>query len=460
VAYFRRDGGRRTKRESAGLAQRLGADPSLMQLLSLGALRAEAEASGHLAHRLKIAGAGSAEQARALLGHAVVLQEIGRRTGEAEALARAASATSRARLLAEDDRRLQGRALLRQAGVLALAGSLFSDLDASKTAVQRLDEASQYRLDAVDDARSAALRATLLARRALVNVHPGVCAAAAAALAAAARNLDRLATLGRVDASEGHEARCDLGELLAAQGAHAKDRCKVEEAVAVLNVVPAVLARDQRPLTWARLETLRAQALVTLGDLGGEATVLESGVLAATRACERLGVDHSPLDMARTSHILALGLQALAEASDDERLFDRADGAFARAVSAFEGLPHLPLRSIIAHDTAACMARRAERSGDLAALEEAERSFRDALKRRTAAADPVAWAVTQVAMARIYEAQADLRGDAGERSDAAFALSAALDVFAEHGLRTLAESALTALERVRSLSPDLRERRP
>ena len=45
--------------------------------------------------------------------------------------------------------------------------------------------------------------------------------------------------------------------------------------------------------------------------------------------------------------------------------------------------------------------------------------------------------MTQVALARIYEAQSLLRCDTGERADAAFALAAALDVFAERGMRTL-----------------------
>ena len=77
-------------------------------------------------------------------------------------------------------------------------------------------------------------------------------------------------------------------------------------------------------------------------------------------------------------------------------------------------------------------------------------AFRDALKSRSAAKDPLSWAVTQVALARIYEAEADLRGDTGERADAAFAPTSALEVFAEKGLRSLADVALTALERVRT----------
>ncbi len=156
------------------------------------------------------------------------------------------------------------------------------------------------------------------------------------------------------------------------------------------------------------------------------------------------------MDAVRAGHALALTLQSLGEACDDDVLFDRAINVFAPVLSALEIVPHLPLRSVVVHDAAACLARRAERRGDLASLESAEAAFREALKGDAVSADPLAWAVTQVALARIYEVEADLRGDRGERRDAAFALASALEVFAEHGLRSLSDVALTALARIKA----------
>jgi hypothetical protein len=49
----------------------------------------------------------------------------------------------------------------------------------------------------------------------------------------------------------------------------------------------------------------------------------------------------------------------------------------------------------------------------------------------------------------VYEAQAELGGRRGSGGDAAFALASALEVFAERGLRSLSQTALSALERVR-----------
>jgi hypothetical protein len=110
----------------------------------------------------------------------------------------------------------------------------------------------------------------------------------------------------------------------------------------------------------------------------------------------------------------------------------------------------LPLRAVIAHDRATCLARRAERSGDLGALAEAEGAFKAELIDGQGGGDAIAWAVTQVALARIYEVRADLADAPGERSKAAYALTEALDVFADRGLKSLSDVAQAALERVRS----------
>jgi hypothetical protein len=68
-----------------------------------------------------------------------------------------------------------------------------------------------------------------------------------------------------------------------------------------------------------------------------------------------------------------------------------------------------------------------------------------------ASRDPVAWALAQLHLARLYEARIDITGkDRGERAAAVTALDAALDVFGEEGLRSLSVVASEALERLRS----------
>jgi hypothetical protein len=418
-----------------------------MQLLPLAALRAEAASSGLTASRTE----GSA-QVHAFLRHAAMLGEIARRTGEVETLARAASAALKARELARRDRRSMAAALIGHAEALSLGAMLFADDEAATSAGERLNEAKSFPLDPVQQARLDVLNAGLLARGALNARSPAVCKPALAALTAAAKTLDVLAQAGKLDDSEAHAARCDKAELLIGAGLRGKDRRKLDLALSELAALAPALDCAYRPLTWARAETLRGQALAALGDLAGEAAAIAEGSAALAVVVEEIPIGHSPLDAARAGHALGLAWQSLGEACDEDALFDRAISAFAPALEALDDQPLLPLRAIVAHDGAACLARRAERRGDIASLERAEAAFRDALKTRSAAADPLSWAVTQVALARIYEAEADLRGDTGERADAAFALASALEVFAERGLRALSDMALTALERVKAPS--------
>ncbi len=83
-------------------------------------------------------------------------------------------------------------------------------------------------------------------------------------------------------------------------------------------------------------------------------------------------------------------------------------------------------------------------------LDAAEAAFKIELSHRRAGVDPVSWALAQVNLARIYEARLDITGkDRGERASAALALQAALDVFAEEGLRSFTLIAIDAMERLR-----------
>ena len=60
--------------------------------------------------------------------------------------------------------------------------------------------------------------------------------------------------------------------------------------------------------------------------------------------------------------------------------------------------------------------------------------------------DPVGWAIVQVNLAQLYVARLDLHGGDKDRAAAALALSAAIEVFGEHGLRSLIDHATEALE--------------
>ena len=391
---------------------------------------------------------GGAGRAGRLIAYASLLREIARRSGRVETLARAASAAARARRDAEGDSTLRASAMLEEAMILRLGAVLFGDEDAAIECAGTLDLIEGLNPAATTMARVKAMRARLAASAALAWNDPRQGEQAAHDLRAAA---DSLAMLGMGE-KEVADVRLDRADLLIGLGELGHDRTHLKEAEAELHRLTRDLDPMVLPITWGRAETLRGRALAALGEVAGDPGAIAEAVAALSNAVAELPAGLSPLDCAHAGHALGLALQAMSEACDEDILFDRAVDAFSPALEALDQIPALPFRAVAAHDGAACLARRAERRGDLKALEQAELVFRDALKARTASADPLAWAVTQVALARIYEAQSLLRRDTGERADAAFALAAALDVFAERGMRSLSDTALTALNRVKQLA--------
>lgn len=415
-------------------------DSSAREGLPLSALIAEASEAG-------VAGAlpQGRGHAQALLAHAELLREIARRGGQVEMLARAAAAANRARREAGGDPALEAAAALSQAETQRLGFQLFAD-DAAR------DEAAAQAKALLEDApapliaiRARALLAQLNGGLALAAGDRAVALEALQALELAAKAASALRETETVLA-----VQLDRAELMIGLGLAGHDRTLLAAAATALGTIAAGAPAERRPLSWMRAETLRGQALAALGEVAGDAAAIAEAVAALKAAAAAATALHAPLDSARAQHALGLALQALGEACDEDVLFDRAIQAFSPALQTLDRVAALPYRAVVAHDGALCLARRAERRCDLKALEQAEAVFRDALKSRGGVADPVAWAVTQVALARIYEAQATLRPDTGERADATFALASALDVFAERGLRSLSATALAALDRLKT----------
>src|ERR1035437_5696972 len=95
-----------------------------------------------------------------------------------------------------------------------------------------------------------------------------------------------------------------------------------------------------------------------------------------------------------------------------------------------------------------CGPRRAELAADPGMLDEAIADLRTDLARLAPGRDPVGWAIAQVDLAQLYAARLDLCGDDADRAAAGMALSMAVDVFGEHGLRSLTDQACATLERL------------
>jgi hypothetical protein len=419
------------------------ADSGRLELLNLSA--ASALVAGPTAPAYN-----SAARAAVELEQAILMRELARRTGELSWLTRALAAANRAAQGAGPETRLFAAARLQRALCALLATDLFADPDGDADAARALAEAEAVLGCAPGRLNGPSLIGVRLgARAALDRSDRDAGLTAAARFEDAANSLEARVRATGAGEPEWIAAECEHAEVLIGLGLKRREAGLLDKAARLMARLAARLDATRLPVSWMRVETLHGTALRTLGEITGEARLLKDAAHAFAAAWDAVPSGHSPMDRARAAHGLALSMQSLAEASGETKLYASALTAFDSAL-AEAPVGAAPFRSMAAYDRAACLARRAERSGDLGARAEAEAAFRAELATREAGKDPVAWAVVQIGLARIYEARADLTGHANEIADAAFALSEALDVFAERGLRSLSDIALSALDRLKA----------
>ena len=418
-------------------------DASTLELLPLALIRREAATAGLAAHQ-----ADRRDRPRKLIAYAQLALEVARRTGEIEQLSKAAKAAEHAVRLAPPAPILAAAHLARAEAAIA-GGQVFAHAGAVEIGrTGRAAAAAAAPQEVADEVL--AIRARLEAMRALGGADIDAAVEAAGVFDAAIERFDAKARVDGAARLTASALRCERAELLIAFGVRLKDRTLIVQAEKDLSQLGARLDADVTPLTWARAECIRGVAQASLGDLTGDARVLADSVRTLAAAAEYADFAYSPADRARVSHALAHGLQSLAEASEDDDLFDHAIAVYDQALAAVAATPNLPLRAVVIYDRAACLARRAEHAGDLKGLGRAESAFRAELARRTAEADPISWAVAQLALARLYEVRAQLAGAPSAPPETAVALTEAMDVFMEHGLRTLAQQSEEALGRLRT----------
>lgn len=435
---FGRDTQRRTFERHAGraLAGVLAGEGARLELVNAVTVRAEAAALGLLAAQ------GPVEsRAGTLLQHAALLREHARRTGAAEDLARAADAADRALRLMEPAR--VGPAKL-ELGLCALqAAELFGDPAALHAAATRLAACrAADDLPALPAARRLAAHARAASAQAIAHRDLDQAIAAAQDHDEAVDALDVLARRDAALRPDAALARVARAELLTAFGVMLKEACLAAQAADDLALVSDRLDPNVTPLTFARVEIQRAEALSALGELNGDAAALAEAVAALLEALSATPVGWSPLDRARAGRALGLARQALAEATDEPALFDLAAEAFDAALAELSEAQGLPLRAACAFDRALALTRRAEQIDDPESLDWAEGALKTRLAAHDPTSDPVAWAALQVALARVYGLREAAVGDGVGRAEAALALEAAVDVFTERGLKSLAEQAL------------------
>lgn len=424
-----------------------GGDGALLELLELDLLRAEAKAADVAAGRISVR-----DRAQRQLEAAFVWRELARRTADPAALRKAAAYAEQAAagLGREARPRRWAGARCEQALAALVGAELFGDRGLNAAADFALAEASRAAGASPPGAVAAWGRATVAARQAMGAGDRAAVLEAAAGFDPAVQALDVHARRGGAAAKLlAAQARADRAELLSACGVRLKDVLLLRMALQGFARAGERLDPAYEPLTWARVATGQCQARAALGELEGEVAEIAEAVNGLVAVLEQVSRAHSPMDWARAELALAAGLQMLGEAGDQVRAFDQAVACYDRALLVLSEQAILPLRAEAAHGRVLCLVRRAELAADLEALADAEASLRVELTLADAGKDPVAWAVRQLSFAQICEARAAITGRDADAAAAGLALSAALDVFAEHGLRSLSDQAARGLERVR-----------
>ncbi|MDI7775400.1 hypothetical protein [Asticcacaulis sp. EMRT-3] len=428
---------------------RIDADTSLYELMNLQLLIAQGRQFDIEGGRVS-----TRDRFSPYLQAARIWREYARRTGDPVAMRRAAAAAENAGKDAHTAAEA-AQAALEQAQTCLLSHDLFETGDLLSSAEDLL---ANGRPAVQDDetlrARYNSAEAQLAARLALTQGVGGDLELALLAMSHIDRAVERADQLvqkchASADKIEAAQARFERADLLMKVGLDRSDSSLMTAVIRDFEAVMARLDPAYEPVTYARVLLRLAQAQIWKGEIDGRPDMVSEGIalLSNDEAC--LDFEHSPLDWATHQQALAMGLQVLAELTLNADLHERAlqvyDLALKRPLQ-----KGLVLRASLIEDRALCHTRHAESQGDLKALDAAEAHFKIALRATKPQDDPVTWAVLQMQLARLYVARGDMTGFMMERTEAAYALDAALDIFAEQGLRGLSASARSLQERVKS----------
>ncbi|MDV6331893.1 hypothetical protein [Asticcacaulis sp. 201] len=427
---------------------RMDADPSLYELLNLQMLIAQGR-------ELDIEGGRVSTKNRfsPYLEASQVWREYARRTGDPVALRRAATAAENA---GKEARNTVDAAIaaLEQAQTCILSYDLFEtaellpsaeDLLAGGRAAIQDDEALRARFNRVESQLAARLAVKQgisedleLAMLAMSHIDRAV--------ERADKRVQR--SHSNADKIEAAQARFERGDLLMMVGL---DRCDSTLMLAVIKDFQALKDRldaAYEPVTYSRVLLRLAMAHVWKGEIEGRPEVISEGIALLSSDDEPVDFEHSPLDWVAHKQALAMGLQALGELTLSEEVYEKAmqiyDLALKRPLQ-----KGLALRGQLINNRAGCLAKHAEIKGDMRTLDKAEADFKAELRVCKPDADPVGWAILQTNLARLYVARGDISGFMMERTEAAYALEAAVEIFEEQGVKSLARAAKVQLDRVR-----------
>jgi hypothetical protein len=399
-------------------------DPRVLELLPTAMVAEQAAAEAPLASQSSHPWRAWRDIALIWIGHA-------RRTGLTSSLEAAGRAAQQAVSAAT-----AGNAFaFASASAAEVALALF-DLRGSLEALDEADagvEAAARELHSRRaEAAVAAIHARVRARRALMGDEP-------AAVRAAAALLD---TALHLDSRRGGDPdpwrlvrvvdlRMDRAELALQAGLRWQDERLLDQAGRDLRVLMEKVDGDYLPVTRARAIRACGLALSALGQMAGRTEAMEQAIELMTVGRDLFDEDHSPLDAGALLAAQADTLLRWQEAAPVVQLLKSAEDLLTRAWKLC-ATRSTALEVEIRLRAARVKTLLAYHDGDVAALSGQESRLRQRLAR--GAADPVAWAVDQLCLARVYEALDELGCQPARSWAAAYARTEAAETLRESGL--------------------------
>ncbi|HEX7799727.1 MAG TPA: hypothetical protein VF402_05215 [Asticcacaulis sp.] len=429
---------------------RIDADASLYELMNLQMLIAQGRQFDIEGGRVS-----TRDRFTPYIQAALIWREYARRTGDPVAVRRAAASAENAGKAAQSAQEA-AQAALEQALTCLLSHDLFEtgdllssaeDLLATGRAATPGDESLRARYN-----RAEAQLAMRLAVRQGVGEDLELAMLAMSHIDRAVERADQrvLKTHAGADKIEAALARLMRADLLMLVGMDRGDASLMAAVIKDFEALRARLDPAYAPVTHARVTLRLAQAHIGRGEIEGRPEAVSEGVALLSRDDAIFDYEHAPLDWVAHQQALAAGLQVLGELTLNADLHEKAMAVYDLALKR-PLQKGLSMRARLIEARAACLTRHAESQGSLKALDVAEAAFKTELRAIRAHDDPVAWAILQWQLARIYVARGEISGFMMERAEAAYALEAALDIFREQGLDAMMATASALQDSIRAL---------
>lgn len=388
------------------------------------------------------------------ISSAQIWREYARRTGDPMAMSKAAMAAENAGKEAKTLTQAR-RAALEQALTCITGRDLFNTDDLMVSAQSLLDEGQGVvhgdgRVSHLHLQAQARIASRLALKEGVCDLEPIMNAMASIDRSIASLDQQVIQTKTAMDKIKASQMRLERADILLLVGLD-RDDCSVIKAVITdLQAVAVRLDPAYEPVTHAQTLLRLGIAHTYLGRIKGDIEIIKNAIDILNPDEDMILYDHSPLDWTDHKCALALAYHALADHSLEQGDYDKAIEAFDLALKR-PLQKGLSLRNQLIVNRATCLAQQAEFKGDLTSLNRAESEFKSQLRLIKPQEDPIAWAVLQTNLARLYIVRGDLMGYMVEGSEAVYALELAIEIFQDHSQNALVTSANTLLSRVKSL---------